>query len=473
MFYFMLGGVLPIGQVRERVWDAIKKFDRFRSILEGDDFVADDDAFRIEDHVRELTAEEFGAPSIAQSDMGTLRRFLEKRFSAPLDKSKPLWEFLLVPGFPGGASNDPQNSPRASTKKSGSGFFSGGSKNGKSPPQQPEQYTLLIARVHHVIVDGTAAMLILGALSDEASKGQSLLGGMTQADLDKLIAQKKAQVTGGCGPIGLCCGGFGVLCKYTIDLLRPEPSTPFRGLTSTGRSLAWASLDANSSIRAARQRGCTFNDVWMACLCYAMGEHLRDQGIDTNGMTLTAGLPVSLHSPILPPEIGNSKGNKFGFLVVQLPLDPFSAASDSMHSAEARLLAVHEVLNAAKRTPEAIVSYGLASLSGCLPSSLISSVLKGAGNARASVILSNVRGPPEELHVGGLPMKQLFGFLPCPPGVGLGVGLGTYAGKAALSVTCDTALLGEGSADRFIGRMMEEHQRYCDRRPSIELEFDE
>ena len=56
MFYFMLGGVLPIGQVRERVWDAIKKFDRFRSILEGDDFVADDDAFRIEDHVRELTA---------------------------------------------------------------------------------------------------------------------------------------------------------------------------------------------------------------------------------------------------------------------------------------------------------------------------------------------------------------------------------------------------------------------------------
>ena len=85
MFYFMLGGVLPIGQVRERVWDAIKKFDRFRSILEGDDFVADDDAFRIEDHVRELTAEEFGAPSIAQSDMGTLRRFLEKRFSAPLD----------------------------------------------------------------------------------------------------------------------------------------------------------------------------------------------------------------------------------------------------------------------------------------------------------------------------------------------------------------------------------------------------
>ena len=52
----------------------------------------------------------------------------------------------------------------------------------------------------------------------------------------------------------------------------------------------------------------------------------------------------------------------------------------------------------------------------------------------------------EPLHVGGMELGELFGFLPTPPGVGLGVGIGTYAGRAALSVACDRALLGADPA---------------------------
>ena len=62
-----------------------------------------------------------------------------------------------------------------------------------------------------------------------------------------------------------------------------------------------------------------------------------------------------------------------------------------------------------------------------------------------------VRGPPDQLHIGGLGLGELFGFLPTPPGVGLGVGIGTYAGRISLSITCDRSLLGDAAAE-LLGR---------------------
>ena len=96
----------------------------------------------------------------------------------------------------------------------------------------------------------------------------------------------------------------------------------------------------------------------------------------------------------------------------------------------------------------------------CVPAPLVNCALHSAGNARTSVILSNVRGPPDALHIGGMALGELFGFLPTPPGVGLGVGIGTYAGGAALSVVCDRNLLGDSSKE-LLGHMLNEHAAYC------------
>ena len=58
-------------------------------------------------------------------------------------------------------------------------------------------------------------------------------------------------------------------------------------------------------------------------------------------------------------------------------------------------------------------------------------------------------------------IEDLFGFLPTPPGVGLGIAIGTYAGRASLSVACDRTLMGD-SANELLGLMMAEHARYCE-----------
>ena len=139
-----------------------------------------------------------------------------------------------------------------------------------------------------------------GTLVDESAK----------AEIAKAVSRVKRRVQGSCGPLSLGVGIGGVLCKYLSDCCRPEPPSPFRGVTIGQRSLAWASLDATPSLAAARHRGCTLNDLWMSALASAMGTYMRTRGIGTAGLDLTAGLPVSMHPPILAPEIGNTAGNR-------------------------------------------------------------------------------------------------------------------------------------------------------------------
>lgn len=94
-----------------------------------------------------------------------------------------------------------------------------------------------------------------------------------------------------------------------------------------------------------------------------------------------------------------------------------------------------------------------------MPDALIHSVLASSGNARTSVIVSNVRGPPSELHVGNDALSSLIGFLPAPAGCALGIGIGSYSGSLTLSVASDRALLGAAS-EEFLELMLSEYNAY-------------
>ncbi len=249
-------------------------------------------------------------------------------------------------------------------------------------------------------------------------------------------------------------GIVAVLCKYVADCFRPEPPSPFRGPSSSERAIAWAALDASTSMETARSHGCTLNDVWMSALAGAMGTYMRARGDPTEGLELTVGMPVSMHPPVLDADIGRIAGNRFGFILVRLPVYPFAQR-------EARLQVVHQRLLAAKRRPEALVAHALSGMAGCLPEPALHCALASAGNSRTSTIMSNVRGPPDMLHINSLPISSLNGFLSTPPGVALGLGLGTYAGRVALSVSCDRGLLGDEAACQIMQLMLDDHEALC------------
>lgn len=239
MFFFTLDGDVPLDAFRQRIGATLGQFERFRSFLRDGRFV-DQKKFAVEDHVHEATADSFGGPPTEAS----LAPYLETRFVTPLASDKPQWEMVLVRHYRPGVGNSGAAEPAA-------------------PPQ-----TLVIARVHHVIVDGTAGVRILGTMSDEARRGD-LFGPEAQRQADAEVAKVMQRVQPRCGVLGLAYGVVGVLCKYAATMARPEPPTPFRGATTLARSIAWTTMDAAASMTTAKAFGCTLNDLWMCVLASA------------------------------------------------------------------------------------------------------------------------------------------------------------------------------------------------------------
>ena len=303
MFYFTLDGDLPLSVFQEKVMQSVVQFARFRSVVRDGCFV-DDGSFCIEDHVVEVTPEQLGGPPTEES----LRRHLEHDFSTPLNPLRPMWKFSLMRNY------------RA------------------RGPESPVQ-TVVISRVHHVIVDGTAAMRILGAMSDESAAGL-FDNEEAQKRSREAVANAIARARPACGTLGVGAGVLAVLCKYLTDTFRQEPQSVFRGPTTSGRSIAWRALELEPSMRTARAHKCTLNDLWMSAAAGAMGAYMRQRGQETSGLEITCGIPVSLHPPVLNEQIGHTQGNNFGFLTVRLPLFEFKS-HEARLQARASSLWVH------------------------------------------------------------------------------------------------------------------------------------
>ena len=69
------------------------------------------------------------------------------------------------------------------------------------------------------------------------------------------------------------------------------------------------------------------------------------------------------------------------------------------------------------------------------------------------------------MYTGELKLSSLFGFLPTPPGVALGVGVGTYAGQLSVSLTCDRQLL-QDDAGVLLEIMLEDASALCASQPA-------
>jgi hypothetical protein len=141
--------------------------------------------------------------------------------------------------------------------------------------------------------------------------------------------------------------------------------------------------------------------------------------------------------------------------------------------AQERLLAVHREIQERKETPAAFWSYVIASIMGAIGGLSTSSSLSataGGGNydgngwtsflfqkasANASVVVTNIRGPEHAVHLDGRPVQSFLGFLPLPPGIPVGMVVGSYQGEIQLAVTAERWAVPD--ADRFLGWVVDEY----------------
>ena len=251
--------------------------------------------------------------------------------------------------------------------------------------------------------------------------------------------------------------------------LLAENSYPPVDNTVVDRNLSWSRVAPLEQVKWIAERlggdgrKLTVNDIFCACITGALARQLdehrkriavltEDQGnVDVlpTQSHMNIALPVHLKGGIVLP--GESVGNNLGGFVVRLP-------GEMSASPQERLLLVHDELASVKGTPAALLSHILAKTlsysSRVLPANFIAWMYKRS-SAGSIAVVSNNRGLPRHVHLGGRRIEAMHGFVPLPPGIPIGVVVMSYAGNVNLTVTAEPWAVPD--SDRFLTWVLDEY----------------
>jgi hypothetical protein len=116
-----------------------------------------------------------------------------------------------------------------------------------------------------------------------------------------------------------------------------------------------------------------------------------------------------------------------------------------------------------KQTPAAFLSHLLAKslsyASAVIPITWTSRLYE-LSNAKSICVISNNRGSPVPLHMDSRRVESLYGFVPLPPGIPVGVVIMSYAGEMYLTVTAEPWAIPD--PDQFTAWILEEYLSLLD-----------
>jgi diacylglycerol O-acyltransferase len=403
--------------IRQRM---VERFPRFRQrVVEGRAPLSgphweEDPSFDLNLHLHRVALP-------APGDRAALEAFVADLMAAPLDRSKPLWQFQLVDGYGEGAA--------------------------------------VVARIHHCIADGIALGRVLLSLTDETPDA-----GFAPAD-----APPSAERRG--GPLGallrpasravaLARGAAGTLAHEAIEVGRhpshlgelaadgradaealakvllkgADPKTALKGELGVAQRVSWSAPIPLEDVKALGHRtGTTVNDVLLSAVAGALGSYLSARG----GLVeeLTALVPYNLR-PLdqpLPAELGN----RFGLVFLPLPV--------GIEDRSRRLDEVHRRMGEIKGSPEGAVSYGVLDVIGRTPAQ-VEKLLVDLFATKGSAVMTNVPGPRQPVYMAGTPVRGVLVWAPCSGGVSMSVSIFSYAGEVTVGLMADAGLIPDPEA---------------------------
>ena len=323
-------------------------------------------------------------------DRATLQALIADLASAPLDHDRPLWEVHLIEGVGDGAA--------------------------------------LMTRVHHAVADGvTLARVLLGA-TDDGDPGPGI-GGHAEhpSALGSLVGGGVHAALHPRATIGRGYRDLGTLGK----LLPPtsEHSDVLKGAGRAGHRVAWSDpLELWRVKRVAHAYRVTVNDVLMAALAGALRRHVLAAGGEPE--RLHALVPFNLRA--LDEPVPSDLGNRFGLVLAELPLH----IEDDID----RLWEVNHRMDAIKRSDEGQITYGILDVMGRAPTEVEARLIRYF-SAKASMVVTNVRGPEREFSIGGAPVTGVLVWAPCAGDLRMSVSLFSYAGKVTVGLLTDAGII--------------------------------
>lgn len=326
----------------------------------------------------------------APGDQPALEALVSDLSSRPLERSKPLWQLHHVEGLAGGGA-------------------------------------ALLCRLHHAMGDGVSLVRFLLGLTDEGAELSPPEVGVDAPHPTNLA--ERARVA-----------SAQALTLGRLLLLPADSPTALKGELGTQKHLAWSKPVSLERVRVvAHQHDAKVNDVLVAALTAALAAYLARLG-PIEGLTLRSLVPVYVKPNAASPALGNH----FGLVYVPLPI--------AIQDREARLRFLRDAFEEIKRDPDAIVALGVLGAMGVATSELEHIGIE-LFTRKASVMITNVPGPPAEIHLAGSALSEMLVWAPVSGHLGLGLSLLSYAGQVRLGVAADTKRVPE---PRALVRLYEE-----------------
>jgi WS/DGAT/MGAT family acyltransferase len=373
-----------------------------------------DDGFDVSRHVRALSQFD---ETVGYARLASMRDAL---LSRPLDHSRPPWEIYLVPRLEDGR-------------------------------------VALLGKVHHSLVDGIAALQIVGLIVDEPD-GDSPEGDTAQARRRISTARRQDPIAWAIDELNHTArAGLGALHATAAAALRPQ-SALRSVIRDCGRALEAARADLltrapgsplNAAIgaqrtligyRATREllrdaraaRGGTLNDIGLAVVAGALRELATRRG-ETPSEPLKAMVPVSMRG------VGeDGPGNQISMVYIQLPVH--------LDTPIERLDAVRTEMQELKGSGRAEGTETLYAIGSLLPAPLRSPMVKALASPRVfNLTISQSPGPRGDVRVLGCEMDEVYSVVPISEQHSLAIGMVRYRRELFIGCYADPVALPEAS----------------------------
>ncbi len=365
----------------------------------------DDASFDAARHVRRV-----GLPPPAGD--AELHELVGQILSEPLDRSRPLWQMTVVEGLAGGRS-------------------------------------ALVAKMHHALVDGLAAVDVSTVILDPTPEGLEIEpaprerasegGGVARLEgLTRLAAAQLAMprslvreaVTRSADPRSYARQARAA-AALAGELARVRPQAPATRLNAPiGRDRVFATarcgLDDVKAVR--RATGATVNDVLLTAVALMLSRFLGAEAPDH----AVALVPVSVRAEDERGELGNRISTVF----VDLPLrgDPLDRL--------ARVSAAMEEVKASAQVRAGALIVGATGLAPPVVSSL--AVRAMSGPRLFNLVVSNVPGPQQTFYLEGVPLREVYPAVPLNPrNQALSIGIVSYDGDVGFGLLGDRDALSD------------------------------
>ena len=381
----------------------VERFPRFRQIARpGGPFNGahwqDDPRFDPYDHMHRIALP-------APHDLQALRALVGDLATAPLDHDRPLWELHLIEDVGDGA--------------------------------------VLLTRVHHAVGDGIALARVMLSATDGGDAGPGI-GGSPAAH-----SALGAILHGGAAAIGhprrtAARGLTDMSALAKLLLPGAEASRTLKGDGRVGHRVAWSEpVDLWRVKRTARAYRVTVNDVLMAALAGALRTRILAAGAAPE--RLHALVPLNLR-PLDEPVPANL-GNRFGLVLAELPVE----VEDEID----RVWEVYRSMDAIKRSDEGAISYGILDVMGRAPTAVEARLIEYF-TAKASMVVTNVRGPERPISLAGTPVAGVLVWAPCAGDMRMTVSIFSYAGKVTVGFLADAGVVPDPQplADAFRAELL-------------------